>query len=512
MTCRRILILFAGVALTACGGSAPSIAPTITSFQATPDTVLAGGTTTLSWTVSGDAPITLELTPDVGDVSGSNDVQVSPDTTTTYTLTATNDVGSDSAPLTVTVQPVVELQGIVIGMNGLPAAGIEVAVDVPGGTPKTTGSDGRFEVATVPVPYDVTLYDAAARHSLTYLGLTVAEPTLLMLGHTAGPQHQTAVSGDVIGTAALPYPQPSDRRTRVAFGSAETRVARPADAASGAFEFPTLPWFGPLRTDGWLHALQWQVDPAAPNAPPTGYDGYARRSLSLQSTTPVHAGQDLTLQPIDEGVLSGATRVPPSYTGLNLRGVSLQFESGARMELGGEPITSEPFSYPTPRVGDGAPTLLALAGAPSGAGGIAVLPGLPDTQSGIELEVPLAATLAEPADGVSGIDAATSFRWSSPAPRVHLVRFQESGGGPIYDVLTDATSASLPDLDALGVEVAPGTQHGWLVYGLEPYADVDATADSDDAFRSAWWPTPFWFPVRAAKLSQTATWSFATAP
>ena len=505
MTCRRILFLLAGAVLTACGGSAPSIAPTITSFQATPESVLSGRTTTLSWTVSGDAPITLDLTPDVGDVSGSNARQVAPAATTTYTLTATNDVGNDTAQLTVTVQPVVALRGTVIGMNGQPASGIDVLVHMDGRLPQTTGSDGTFDFGDIPTPYDVTVHDAAAEHSVTYVGLTLEEPILLMLGTTTGPQHQTVVQGEVTG--GFGYPEPGDGRTRVAFGSDDARIDRRADATTGTFAFDPLAWAGPLQTEGRLHALQWR---AGPDGLPTSYSGYAQQALTLESTVPVHAGQTLNVVPVDEGVVSGATPLPAGYSPF-ARTLSIQFDDGASIVVAGELGFSEGFSYRTPHVGDGDATLAAIAIGPSDSGGFAVLPDLPHATSGVELAVPIASTLSEPADGVAGVDTATDFRWSSPLKRAHLVRFQTCVA-PTFDVITGDTSVTLPDLASLGVSVPRGAGYAWRVFGLEPYVNVDAVANSDDAFLSAWFYSPFYQPVRPAKLSQSSQRSFTTAP
>lgn len=506
MTCRRLLLLFAGLALVACGGEpAPTTAPSITSFEATPPSVLAGGGTLLSWTVSGDAPITLALTPGVGDVSGSNVRQVAPAATTTYTLTATNDVGSDSEQLTVTVQPVVDLRGTVVGMNGGPAGGIQVAVHVGDGLPQTTGSDGTFGVGTVPTPYDVTVHDPTAGRSVTYLGLTLEEPTLLMLGVTPGPQHQTVVQGEVTG--GFGYPEPSDGWTQVAFGSDDTRIDRRADATTGAFDVDPLVWFGPLQTEGRLHALQWR---AGPDGLPTSYSGYAQRPLTLRSTVPVHAGVSLNVLPVDEGVVSGSTPIPAGYSPF-ARTLSVQFDDGASIVVAGELGFSEGFSYRTPRVGDGDPTLAVTAIGPADSGGFAVLPDLPDTASGVELALPVASTLSEPTDGATGVDATTEFRWSSPLKRAHLVRFQ-SGGGPSFDVITGDTSVTLPDLASLGVSVPRGAVYTWRVFGLEPYVNVDAVANTDDAFLSAWFYSPLFEPRRPAKLSQSSQWSFTTAP
>lgn len=79
------------------------VAPTITSFTATPDSINSGETSTLAWEVTGDEPVTLTIEPDVGDVSGLDSVEVSPTETTTYTLTAENGTGSVTAQVTIVV-------------------------------------------------------------------------------------------------------------------------------------------------------------------------------------------------------------------------------------------------------------------------------------------------------------------------------------------------------------------------------------------------------------------------
>jgi len=78
--------------------------PTINSFTAMPDTIPAGGTTTLSWSISIGAE---DVSIDHGVGSGlpaSGSVVVSPVATTTYALTAKNSYGSELAAVTVTVQ------------------------------------------------------------------------------------------------------------------------------------------------------------------------------------------------------------------------------------------------------------------------------------------------------------------------------------------------------------------------------------------------------------------------
>lgn len=77
--------------------------PAISSFTASPTGISLGAISTLSWTTSGAATIT--ITPGTfASTSASGTTNVSPETTTTYVLTATNAAGSVTATATVTVQ------------------------------------------------------------------------------------------------------------------------------------------------------------------------------------------------------------------------------------------------------------------------------------------------------------------------------------------------------------------------------------------------------------------------
>jgi len=86
-----------------------STVPVISSFTATPSTISAGGSSTLTWSVTGAT--SLSINQGVGAVTGTS-VSLSPTTTTTYTLTATDSAGSVTADTTVTVlgstRPVVD--------------------------------------------------------------------------------------------------------------------------------------------------------------------------------------------------------------------------------------------------------------------------------------------------------------------------------------------------------------------------------------------------------------------
>ena len=73
--------------------------PVISSFTASPATILAGGSSTLSWSVTNATSLSIS---GIGTVTGTSK-SVSPTQTTTYTLTATNISGSSTAQTTVTI-------------------------------------------------------------------------------------------------------------------------------------------------------------------------------------------------------------------------------------------------------------------------------------------------------------------------------------------------------------------------------------------------------------------------
>lgn len=76
-------------------------APTINSFTASPSSVSAGSSVTLSWDVNNASYVI--VSPQVGAVRGTS-VSVSPGQTTTYTLYATDQYGRTMATVTVNVQ------------------------------------------------------------------------------------------------------------------------------------------------------------------------------------------------------------------------------------------------------------------------------------------------------------------------------------------------------------------------------------------------------------------------
>lgn len=76
--------------------------PSIGSFDANPDAIGKGESSSLTWSVSGASKVSIE--PGIGTVGLTGSQSISPDETTTYTLTATNELGSTDATKVVLVQ------------------------------------------------------------------------------------------------------------------------------------------------------------------------------------------------------------------------------------------------------------------------------------------------------------------------------------------------------------------------------------------------------------------------
>jgi polyhydroxybutyrate depolymerase len=126
--------------LCGCGGGGESAAPppsapaVITAFGASPASVTAGQSATLSWSVTGAS--SLSISGGVGSVTGLSSRSVTPTATTTYVLTATNSAGSSvTASATVTVTAAVGPYPAGLSLASIPVGSVtrQFRVHVPAG-------------------------------------------------------------------------------------------------------------------------------------------------------------------------------------------------------------------------------------------------------------------------------------------------------------------------------------------------------------------------------------------
>jgi len=119
----------AQVTVTVGGIASTSTPPVITSFTASNESIVAGDSTALSWTITGNPTPTVTISGGVGTPVGSL-VSVSPTVTTTYILTATNSAGSATGQVTVSVTPFNDGSGG--GSPGGGGSGGTISTSTPG--------------------------------------------------------------------------------------------------------------------------------------------------------------------------------------------------------------------------------------------------------------------------------------------------------------------------------------------------------------------------------------------
>ena len=149
--------------------------PVVTSFGASPASVVEGTPSTLSWDVSGADSYTLSdgTNPVTIPQTATGSIDVLPATTTTYTFTATNALGDTTATATVTVTAATVAPTInsftASATSIAPGASVTLSWDVTGGV--TFGlSDGTTSI-TIPQTntgsVDVTPTAASTTYTLT---------------------------------------------------------------------------------------------------------------------------------------------------------------------------------------------------------------------------------------------------------------------------------------------------------------------------------------------------------
>lgn len=498
--------LLALAALVACqtGGGPPQVL----SFTADPPELVAGGSSTLRWVVTGATTIT--IAPGVGDVSGTNSTVVSPATTTTYTLTASGPGGSDTADLTVTVDTALDLVGHVIGLDGRPAPSVLVSVLGVGTT--TTAFDGGFALPDVEPPYTIHVRHPTEPSVVTYVGLTVDDPVLVVAGTPTGAAHTTYFAGVLTGGAN--FPQPMSCWTRVTFASPAVRRTVDADGATGGFRIPlatatppNLTWHG-ADTTGALHALQWYF---GADGLPADYVGHGRREIDLQGPIVAYLAQDMAMLPVTEGAVSGTMDVPAGYT-LGLRTMYVAYAEGGVVAPAVELFPAAPYSYVTPEIADATIAIAGLAAAPGGELSYAIRTGIAATASGVNMVLPEVPQLTAPADGTANVGYATHLAWATAPGGVSIVLVAGPPGTLGHAIVTDDTATTIPDLRDLGLDLVAAGAYTWQVMHLPVYASVDAAATNTDGLLSSWPLNAFYLPLADGAWAGSLVRGFTTIP
>ena len=302
--------------------------PVIRSFTAAPSTVAPGGSSVLSWTVTGAT--TLSIAPGLGQVTGTS-VSVRVTATTTYTLTATNAGGTSSTSVTVNVgsapptglaysqNPATYTAGVAIIPNAPSSTGgaitsYAVSPALPAGLVLngTTGViSGTPGAAAATAVYTVTGSNATGS-TTAGLTLTVVAPELpTIASFTAAPSsiaagESSVLSWDVLGAASLAIDQGVGTvvgtSTTVAPTVTTTYTLSATNAAGTVTATATVTVLGPPTNLRYTtNPATYTVGTAVPaNVPlwdggtPTSFTGTLPPGLLLGATTGVVSGTPTT--------------------------------------------------------------------------------------------------------------------------------------------------------------------------------------------------------------------------
>jgi hypothetical protein len=361
--------------------------------------------------------------------------------------------------------PGITVAGFVKDRGGEAISGAVVLV--PGKSPVTSGSDGRFSIPGVAVPYDITLILHGYKVAVAYQGLTRSDPTLLYHNLT-GPELTATISGTT--------PPASGKRTLVLFTSSGRYVfgGGLADTMTGEYAF-TVPLRSLGTHSGQLHVLRWT---SGPTGLPTSYDGYASRPLTISAGGDFSgnhfAAAELTDPP--EQTISGTVAVPAGYT-LSFRTL-LAFFGRVPVIWYEQGALPGPFTYTGPALSGVTFGVGARADDPSSRVSVFHKTGIDGTATNVSVPLEAAAQLVLPAHGATAVDATTTFTWSQGGGSgVNILWVvPDVSTNPTFLVYTTGAEAKLPDLTAAGMGLPAAASYRWAVERRFPVASLDDAA------------------------------------
>lgn len=371
--------------------------------------------------------------------------------------------GGNSGPIAV--------NGTVLDAQGQPMPGQTVLI-ASGSFQQSVVTDdgGAFGVANVPLPYDATLVDTDSQSVVQYQGLTRGDPTLN--GLSVLPLLRTAaIAGNISGGNPL---DTLGDTTLALFSTAQADLNFGSSSDSYTLAFG---WWGPARITGTLYMLQVHTD-GGPAGLPLDYPGYGTLSnISVQDQATL-SGEDLTLQPVTTGVLSGTMSFPAGYDTAAF--FSLQVAPGVSMPV----VTSTDylaasFSFTTPSLPDTSLVVDAYGIGTSGQYIIVQKTGLAANASGLVFSGTAGPEPESPPDQTPDVTLSTPFSWSDAGSAVHILSVSPPGPAPsgtVYRVYTTATTTTLPDVSSAGISLPAGFPYTWQVISLGGLASVDEAA------------------------------------
>ncbi len=359
----------------------------------------------------------------------------------------------------------VTIAGKVVDIYGNVAAGATVVVI--GKSPTTTDAMGAFSIANVTPPYDVATVTTAGGISFVtvFSRLTRTNPTLLSISQPMVP-NTSSVSGNLSGPGVT-LPAPALRRAAVWFespdvGSSTTTTTNPYTVQLG--------WSGPATTTGTVHAMYYQETAAGA---PSDYVAYGKLENVLIANGTTATMKDVAMTAMAEQQLTGTVTAPAGFT-IGSKAMALLLGK-ATVGLGADLSAAAAFGFSTPSVAGATFEVSATVtgmGTTMGRRSTLRKRGLMGNATNVSLSPPTPPGLSLPVQSATGINLGTqSFSWSPMEPAGVYVLGIALGSTISFNILTTATSATLPPTTEVGVgTVAANTTCQWNVSGYRTAA------------------------------------------
>ena len=341
------------------------------------------------------------------------------------------------------------IQGRVIDLMGNPVGGIRIAI---GEQMVTTAANGAFRFGDILVPYDLVVLDSPV---LVYQGLTRSDPVVMI-------QH-AGLTRSAIVTGRVPF-EPAVSTTLFFAGA----LGNPAFASpqTSAYWMQLL-WTGDaVSHPGTLYALRRLGN--------REYTGLASRPVTLESGAREVEDFELTdFVEVPTANVHATVTLPAAYEA-SWHGLTLTF-GGQKLNLENSRIEASPaFDFVVPVLHNGSCRVAVGAREPSQSrysqGATEFVPGLDST---VEIVVYAGPQLSSPAQGATGVTWSTPFAWSAgDGPGIYVLSVSSFNGLTVL-VFTAETSAILPDPDAFGLAVEPGSSYLWRVWKEHELLRVD---------------------------------------
>ena len=353
-----------------------------------------------------------------------------------------------------------DVHGRVVGPTGVALAGLNVGI---GERTAVTDADGRFSIAGVVPPYDLSVVLAGTPPSVgRYEGLTRADPTItfLLLFGTVVPNTATIAGtvsgGETIGTRGL--------FTTAFFTTSDAHadfIAIGITSRNNPFTLP-VSWFGPEAISGTVHVLQFEAPEAG--EPPTAYTGYGMHSALAVTRDGELTGADVALTAPGNATIDGTIALPAGYR-VQEKTLGLEVSGLTAVPLAHVDTGDTAFTFTVP---EGIPATAAVTvnADGNGAGSTSVrLSGIAPGSTGLSIVLPAPAQPIAPDDGAT-VGARTELTWNPLGHAVHLVSLTGGPGDPFVYVVTGAATARLPELPS-------GSTYHWSVAELGPFDGID---------------------------------------